>query len=73
MSRIHAIKFEPAYDAGSLDLIPAVDRTGATTCAGIATFPPGPDKPAHNCSRGTVDTGDASVRSAGDINVAALL
>ncbi|HWV51692.1 filamentous haemagglutinin family protein [Pseudorhodoplanes sp.] len=68
--------FPPVVVRLNEDMIPTVDRTGATTGAGIATFPAKPGEPAPNvyllAPRGTVDAGDAGVRSAGDISVAAL-
>ncbi len=69
--------FPPVLVRLNEDMIPTTDRTGATTGAGIAAFP-SKDKSKRlptvylEAPRGTVDAGDAGVRSAGDINVAAL-
>jgi hypothetical protein len=53
-----------------------VDQAGATSGAGIAALPPGVGEDAPDvyllAPRGTVDAGDAGVRSAGNISVAAL-
>ena len=68
--------FPPVIVRLNEDMIPTTDRTGATTGAGIASFPSKDPRKRSLISllapRGTVDAGDAGVRSAGDISVAAL-
>ncbi len=69
--------FPPVIVRLNEDMIPTTDRTGATTGAGIAAFP-SKDRNKRlptvylEAPRGTVDAGDAGVRSSGDISVAAL-
>lgn len=69
--------FPPVVVRFNEDMIPTADRTGATTGAGIAAFA-SKDKNKRRptvyleAPRGTVDAGDAGVRSSGDISVAAL-
>lgn len=69
--------FPPVLVRLNQDLVVRDDRTGSTTGAGIAAFPSKdktkrPPVVSLEAPRGTVDAGDAGVRSAGDINVAAL-
>jgi filamentous hemagglutinin family protein len=58
------------------DAFSIVDRTGSVSGAGIAAFQPSPDIPAPDvfliAPRGTVDAGDAGVRVAGNLYIAAL-
>ncbi len=58
------------------DLLSEVDQTSATSGAGIAAFPPDDPKKRRPdvfllAPRGTVDAGDAGVRVAGNLSVAA--
>ncbi len=58
------------------NLFAEVDQANATSGAGIAALPPGVDAEPPDvyllAPRGAVDAGDAGVRSAGDLSVAAL-
>lgn len=70
--------FPPVVVRIDENLVIKEDPTGATTGAGIAAFPPKDKKKRPPnvyllAPRGTVDAGDAGVRTPGDLNVAALL
>lgn len=68
--------FPPVVVDVDEDLNSEVDSVGGVTGAGIAAFEPGPGIPAPSvfliAPRGTVDAGDAGVRVAGDLFIAAL-
>jgi hypothetical protein len=70
--------FPPVVVRIDENMVSKEDPTGATTGAGIAAFPPKDKKKRPPdvyllAPRGTVDAGDAGVRTPGDLNVAALL
>jgi hypothetical protein len=68
--------FPPVVVRVDDDLFSEVDSLGGVSGAGIAAFEPAPGTPAPNvyliAPRGTVDAGDAGVRVAGDLYIAAL-
>jgi filamentous hemagglutinin family protein len=68
--------FPPAVVRIGKNAFAELDQAGATSGAGIAALPPGVGVKAPDvyllAPRGTVDAGDAGVRSAGNISVAAL-
>lgn len=68
--------FPPIVVLTDEDLYSQVDSAGGVTGAGIAAFEPAPDVPAPDvflvAPRGTVDAGDAGVRVAGNLFIAAL-
>ncbi|MCK9913008.1 filamentous hemagglutinin family protein [Microbacteriaceae bacterium K1510] len=68
--------FPPVAVKIGKNMFAEVDQAGATSGAGIAALPPGAEEKAPDvyllAPRGTVDAGDAGVRSAGDLSVAAL-
>ncbi|HWA03364.1 MAG TPA: filamentous hemagglutinin family protein [Rhizomicrobium sp.] len=67
--------FPPVVVQVSEDLDSEVDSVGGVSGAGIAAFEPAPGEPAPDvylmAPRGTVDAGDAGVRVAGDLFIAA--
>lgn len=68
--------FPPVVVQVDEDLVSEVDSVGGVSGAGIAAFEPAPGEPAPSvfliAPRGTVDAGDAGVRVAGDLFIAAL-
>jgi hypothetical protein len=68
--------FPPVVVQVDEDLLSQVDSAGGVAGAGIAAFEPAPGEPAPNvyliAPRGTVDAGDAGVRVAGNLFIAAL-
>ena len=68
--------FPPVVVQVDEDLDSEIDSVGGVSGAGIAAFEPGPGVPAPSvfliAPRGTVDAGDAGVRVAGDLFIAAL-
>ncbi|HWA92167.1 MAG TPA: filamentous hemagglutinin family protein [Rhizomicrobium sp.] len=67
--------FPPVVVSVDQDLVSEVDSVGGVSGAGIAAFEPAPGEPAPSvfliAPRGTVDAGDAGVRVAGDLFIAA--
>ncbi|WP_454618595.1 filamentous haemagglutinin family protein [Bradyrhizobium cenepequi] len=68
--------FPPVEVRIGKNMFAEVDQAGSTSGAGIAALPPGPDIEPPSvyllAPRGTVDAGDAGVRAAAEISVAAL-
>ena len=71
-----AANFPPVVVQVDENLDSEIDSVGGVSGAGIAAFEPGPGVPAPSvfliAPRGTVDAGDAGVRVAGDLFIAAL-
>ncbi|MBV9992137.1 MAG: filamentous hemagglutinin family protein [Alphaproteobacteria bacterium] len=67
--------FPPVVVQVDQDLVSEVDSVGGVSGAGIAAFEPAPGEPAPDvfliAPRGTVDAGDAGVRVAGNLFIAA--